>query len=126
MLFIMNWFADDLEGEMTEVWMVATGEDYEGLNQVKVMFSTESAARSAASYVDHIRNEHERWCDLCGAGHADWDDPNFQDPIAWVQGERMYVGQWTVVEKFEIHSDFPRHSASVTTPTSVDPPEVSQ
>ena len=89
---------------MTEVWMVATGEDYEGLNQVKVIFSTEDAARSAESHIDHVRNEHEKWCNLCANGLAEWKDPNFQDPVAWVQGKRMYVGQWTLVEKFEVHS----------------------
>ena len=88
---------------MAEVWMVSTGDDYEGLNREKLVFSNEESATKTAELINHLRRKHDRFCEACEAGDADWNDPNFPPAAVEMLGTKILLGMWTVVQKFEVH-----------------------
>ena len=89
---------------MAEVWMVASGQDYEGLNSVKLMFDNEPAARRMADKINEQRRLHDRSCDLAAQGEISWDDVK---PVVMElpDGTRFFLGQWTHVESFPLRSE---------------------
>lgn len=94
---------------MADVWMVATGQDHEGLNSVKLMFDNELAARQMADKIDEVRSLHDLSIDMAKQGWISWDDV-FPEPGGAVtmdlpDGTRFFVGQWTHVESFPLRSE---------------------
>jgi len=89
---------------MAEVWMVASGQDHEGLNRVKLMFDNELAARQMVDKIDEFRVLHDWSCQEASEGRISWDDvkPASMD---LPDGTRFFVGQWTHIESFPIRSE---------------------
>jgi hypothetical protein len=89
---------------MAEVWMVASGQDYEGLNSVKLMFDNEPAARRMADKINDHRRLYEWTCDMAAQGEISWDDVKSQT-MELDDGTRFFVGQWAHVESIPLRSE---------------------
>jgi hypothetical protein len=92
------------EANMVEVWMVATGKTYEGLNREKLIFDNEESATKTAELINELRRKHERFLEACHTGDADWNDPNFPPAAVEMLGTKIMLSMWTIVQKFELHS----------------------
>ena len=89
---------------MAVVWIVATGENYEGMDtQNMLMFDNEESATQTGELLNELRRKYERWCEACENGDAEWDDPNMPSVLVELLATKIYLGDWTVVQKFEVH-----------------------
>ena len=89
---------------MAEVWMVATGQDYEGLNSVKLMFDNERAAHQMADKINDHRRLYEWTCDMARDCEISWDDVKTQT-MDLPDGTKFFIGQWTHVVSFPLRSE---------------------
>ena len=89
---------------MAEVWMVATGQDYVGLDRVKLMFDNERAAHQMADKINDHRRLYEWTCAMAGDGQISWDDVKSQT-MELDDGTQLFIGQWTRIESFPLRSE---------------------
>ena len=89
---------------MADVWMVASGQDYEGLNRVKLMFDNVRDARHMADKIDAHRHQHDLHCEMARDGKISWDNVN-PATMDLPDRTRFFVGQWTHVESFPLRSE---------------------
>ena len=89
---------------MADVWMVASGQDHEGLNKVKLMFDNELAARRMADKIDDFRRTHDWSCQQASEGLITWKEvlPATMD---LPDGTKFFIGQWTHIESFPLRSE---------------------
>ena len=89
---------------MAAVWIVATGENYEGTDTRNMLvFDNEESATQTGELLNELRRKYDRFCEACEAGDADWNDPNFPAASVKLLDKKIYLGDWTVVQKFEVH-----------------------
>ena len=89
---------------MAAVWIVATGENYEGMDtRNMLMFDNEESATQTGELLNELRRKHEQWCEACENGDAEWNDPNMPSASVELLDTKIYLGDWTVVQKFEVH-----------------------
>ena len=88
---------------MAEVWMVASGQDHEGLNKVKLMFDNELAARRMGDKIDETRRACEWAYEQAKEGLIPWDEVPDQT-VVLPDGTKFFIGQWTHIESFPLRS----------------------
>ena len=89
---------------MAEVWMVASGQDFEGLNKVKLMFDNELAARRMGDKIDEKRRTCEWAYEQAKEGLIPWDEVPDQT-VVMPDGTKFFIGQWTHIESFPLRSE---------------------
>ena len=89
---------------MAEVWMVASGQDHEGLNKVKLMFDNELAARRMGDKIDETRRACEWAYEQAKEGLIPWDEVPDQT-VVLPDGTKFFIGQWTHIVSFPLRSE---------------------